>query len=160
MSDEKSLEKLVANVIFGLKLKFGETKITADTIHIVLKEVIELVEQFSCPGEEKKKHVVTIIKVLVTGLIENTEEKRVIFEIIDNKILENTIDLIISASQGKFNINNKKTQKKVSSCMKSFAPIIIDFVMRIIKSTKKKSTNKKSTTIISREVELNVEITN
>ena len=36
-------------------------------------------------------------------------------EIIDKKILENTIELIILASKGKMNLNNKETQKKISS---------------------------------------------
>ena len=133
-NDAPSIQDIVANTIYELKQKFGETRITANTIHVLLREVIELVEHYSCPGSEKREHVVTIVKALVTDLVDNDEEKRIILEMIDKKILENTIDLIILATKGKLNINNKQTQKKVASCCKSFIPILIDTVIHIVNS--------------------------
>jgi len=165
----KTVEEIVANTIYELKQKFGETKITVETVHLVLKEIIEIVEHFSCPGSEKKEHVITILKALVTDLVEDAEEKRIILEMIDKKILENTIDLIISATKGEFNINKKKTQKKVASCMKSTIPIIIDIIMHIVNATKNRKhrskNNKKdeaptrtnNTVIQALEVEVEIE---
>ena len=137
-------EEIIANSIYELKQKFGETKITAETIHLVLKETIELVEDYSCPGSEKKEHVVTIVKALVIDLVEDVEEKRIILEIIEKKILENTIDLIIQATKGKLNINNNATQRKMASCIKTSIVIIIDTVMYILNSTKKSKSKSKS----------------
>jgi len=136
-------EEIIANTIYELKQQFGETKITAATIHLVLKETIELVEHFSCPGPEKKEHVVTIVKVLVTDLVDNEEEKRIILDIIDKRILENTIDLIIAATKGKLNIN-KKTQKKLISCTTSIISIILRTVFHK-KATSEKATSEKAT---------------
>ena len=127
------MQEIIANTIHELNQKFGETRITVETIHLVLKEVIELVEHFSCPGSEKKEHVITIVKALVTDLVDNEDDKRIILEMIDKKILENTIDLIIQATKGNININ-KKTQKKIVSCCKSFIPIVIDTIIYIIRS--------------------------
>ena len=58
-------EERIAQTIHDLKTKWGETKITAGTIHLVLKECMELVEKFNCPGSEKKEHVITIVKEVV-----------------------------------------------------------------------------------------------
>jgi hypothetical protein len=77
------IQILVETTISDLKQRFGETRITANTIHLILKEVIELVEHFSCPGSEKKEHVVTIVKALVNDLVDNENEKRIILEMID-----------------------------------------------------------------------------
>ena len=63
---KKSIEEIVEITIIELKQKFVDTKLKAESIHIVLKEIIELVEHFGCPGSEKKKHV---IKISITKLI-------------------------------------------------------------------------------------------
>ena len=112
-------EERIAQTIHDLKTKWGETKISVSTIHLVLKECMELVENFDCSGAEKKEHAVTIIKEVVKDLVEDEDEERIILALIEKKVLENTIDLIISASKGKFNINNKKTQKKLFSMSKN-----------------------------------------
>jgi len=143
-----TIEKTIANTIYELKLQFGKTKITTDTIHLVLKETIELVEHYSCPGSQKKEHVVTILKALITDLVEDVEEKRILLEIIDKKILENTIDLIIQATKGKLNINNKVTQRKMASCIKSSFIIIIDTVMYIRNSRSRQKSKQKPSPIL------------
>ena len=158
-SNENGITEVVANTIFELKERFGETRITAETIHIVVKEVIELVENFSCTGAEKKEYVITIVKALVNDLVDNDEEKRIILEMIEKKILENTIDLIILATKGELNINNKKTQKKVILCCKSFIPILIDTVMHFLNSLNKNNSKKETKvegehTILASEVQI------
>ena len=138
--EDPQIKEVIATTIFNLKKKFGETKITLATINLVIKDTMELVEHFSCPGKEKKKHVVNIVKALIIDLVEDVEEERILLEFIDKNILESTIDLIISATKGEFNFNNKKTQKKVASCTKSLIPIIIDTIMLIINASKSAKT--------------------
>ena len=166
---QQSIQEIVANTIYELKEKFGETRITANTIHVLLREVIELVDHYSCPGAEKREHVVTIVKALVNDLVDNDEEKRIILEMIDKKILENTIDLIILATKGELNINNKQTQKKVASCCKSCIPILIDTVIHIVNSVneanskrqakrqaKKLAKRQTKNTVVASQVEIEV----
>merc|ERR1712178_463923 len=99
----KQITVLVANTIYDLKQKFGETRITADTIHIVVKEVIELVEKFVISGSEKKKHVIVILKTLVEDLVDDENEKRIITEMIDKKNIR---------KYNRFNyISNKRTTR-------------------------------------------------
>ena len=139
----------MANVINELKTKWGENKITVGTIHLVLKEGMELVEKLDCPGSEKKEHVITVVKAVVVDLVDDENDERIILELIDKKVLENTMDLIVMASKGELNLNKPETQKKLLSCGKTFLPILISIVKKIIaliKSSKKsKKKSNKST---------------
>ena len=108
--------ELIATLLVSLKDRIGATKVSKETIYIILKEAMELVEELNIPGSEKKDNVMAVIKALVNDLVLDGKEKRLIMEVIDNKILENTMDLIVQATKGEFNINNKKTQKQLSEC--------------------------------------------
>ena len=154
---ESITEEKIAGIISDLKTSWGEKKISASTIHLVLKECMEIVENFNNTGVEKKEYVITIIKKVVKDLVENEEEERIILALIDKKVLENTMDLIILASKGKFNINNKKTQKKIVSCFKTTIPLIIDTVIHIIKACKTKP-KKQTQSQSSSKSSINVEI--
>jgi len=112
-SPELTITEKVSLTIHDLKTKFGETKITVSTIHNILKSCIELVDKFNCPGTEKKKYVIFIIKELVNDLVTDENEKKIIIIIIDEQLLENTIDIIIDASKGRLDINNRKNRNKI-----------------------------------------------
>lgn len=107
---------VVADLVVTLKDRIGLTKITANTIHVILKEAMELVEELNIPGSEKKDNVIEVVKCLVNDLVDDADEKKLIIDIIDKNILENTMDLIIKATKGEININNKKTQTQLVSC--------------------------------------------
>ena len=115
LSNNEELETLeiISEIIYKLKSKYGETKITNKSIHLILRETIELVDKIKCNGPQKKKHVITIMKTLISDLVEDENEKNLFISIIENEILENMIDLIIDASRGKININKRRTQKKI-----------------------------------------------
>tara|TARA_A100001011_G_C14314953_1_gene847524 strand:- start:4949 stop:5368 length:420 start_codon:yes stop_codon:yes gene_type:complete len=121
---------IMANLIEKLKEKIGSTKISSQTIHIVLKEAMELVEELNIPGSVKKDNVIKIVKTLVIDLIENEDEEKLILSIIDNNILENTMDLVIKASRGELNLNCRKTQSKIKSCILTTLQIIFSFLKK------------------------------
>ena len=110
-----------------------------NTIHIVLKEAMELVEELNIPGSEKRDNVLRVVKVLVEDLVDNGNEKQLILDIIENNVLENTMDLIIKASKGEININNKTTQKQLTRCFTVGLRIIASFVTACTKKPKDKT---------------------
>lgn len=127
----------IANGIMILKEKFGEEKIKLETIHIILKEVIELVENYtSVSGNEKKETVIIIIKEISDDLIDDGKEKEILMEFIDKKVLNNTIDLIISASKGELNINKKETKEIIITYVKSIIPFLINLFHYLVKAFK------------------------
>ena len=47
------------------------------------------------------------------------------------------MDLIIMASKGEMNLNNKKAQNKLITCCKNFVPVLIKGVIQLIKASKR-----------------------
>ena len=64
-SSLNDLELNIANIVIKLKEKFEIEKIKSDTIHILIKETLELVEEIKVNGSEKKEIVIAIIKELI-----------------------------------------------------------------------------------------------
>jgi DNA-binding ferritin-like protein (Dps family) len=91
----ESLESVVVNTIVEIKSRLGETKIKAETINEILKDTIEIVEKLDVKGDEKREIAVKVIKNLVDDLVDDNDEKKLINDMIDKKILSSTIDLII-----------------------------------------------------------------
>ena len=50
-------EDNIETIITELKSTWKEKQITIETIHLLLKDSMELVDKFNCPGIEKKQHV-------------------------------------------------------------------------------------------------------
>ena len=134
----------ISELVVTLKDKIGLTKISAITIHIVIKEAMELVEEFKIPGSEKKDNVIKIVKTLVNDLVEEGAEKDLINSMIENQLLENTIDLVVSATRGKLNLNNKKTRNKL---ILVFGTVLETVVKIVTICTRKSSTNVESVNV-------------
>ena len=73
------VDKDVINIKDNLKIKLGDTKISISTIHIIIRECIEMLENLNIPGSEKRKHALIIIKTLMDDLSDNKEQHEFIF---------------------------------------------------------------------------------
>ena len=111
------VDKDVVNIKDNLKIKLGDTKISISTIHIIIRECIEMLENLNIPGSEKRKHALIIIKTLMDDLSDNKEQHELMIKILDEHLIENTIDLVIDASRGKLNINTKKNKVLAHGCI-------------------------------------------
>jgi hypothetical protein len=138
----------LASLVNLLKDRVGLTQISSATIHLVLKEAMELVEELNIPGAEKRDNVIKIVKALVIDLVENEEEEKLILSLIEKQVLENAMSLIILASKGGLNLNNKRDQKKVASFFTTCIPVTLNFIFYLVKACKPK---KKSFSAASRD---------
>ena len=120
----KTIEEVIeplhsSDTVSGLlkvKEKLGNTEVKSSTMILIIKYVMETVEDFPKSGSERKDLALSIIKVLVNELSESGE-KTFILETINNGIVSNTIDLIVAATKGELSIN---TVKEVAvSCIPS-----------------------------------------
>jgi hypothetical protein len=88
-----------------LKEKIGDMEITPQTIINVLRFAMEVVEASSAKGEEQKVLVEKLVKqVVVEAPISDFKEKLMI-DMIDEGILGDMTNIIVSASKGELNIN-------------------------------------------------------
>ena len=126
--------ELVMPLVIELKEKLKLTQISTSTIHLVLKEGMELVEKLNIPGSQKQDTVIAIVKAVVQDLVENEEEEKLILSLIDNKVLENTMNLIVLASKGELNLNSKKTHKKLFTVFKTCIPLTMYGILYLVKS--------------------------
>jgi len=140
------------SLVNRLKDRVGLTKISSATIHIVLKEAMELVEELNIPGAEKRDNVVAIVKALVIDLVENEEEEKLIISLIEKQVLENAMSLIILASKGDLKLNNKKDRKKITAFLGSCVPITFNFIFYLVKSCMTKKNTSSAAQETTREI--------
>ena len=136
---ENNNEQLIVDLAEQVKNKVGLTEITTDTIHVVLKEAMELIEELKIPGSEKRDNVLNVVKAVVNDLVKDDMQKQLINDIINNKVLENTMDLIIDASKEKININNKKTQRKIVVLVGNLTSIVLNLITMCLRKPKTES---------------------
>lgn len=132
-SSLNDLELNIANIVIKLKEKFEIEKIKSDTIHILIKETLELVEEIKVNGSEKKEIVIAIIKELINDLVEDEKDKELINEMLNKEIISNTIDLIILASKGKLNLNNEESRETIINYFKNIGPLLLEIIKHILK---------------------------
>ena len=79
--------------------------INSRNITLVIKLAMEIVEASALKGEEQKKLVEKIVrKIVVEAPIEDDKEK-LLLDMIDEGVVGDVIDLVVSASKGELDIN-------------------------------------------------------
>jgi hypothetical protein len=124
-------EKFVHKGIEEVKEKLADIGIKSSTMHLVIKYVIEAVEKFPTTGSARKDLALRIIKDLV-GELPDSSEKEFILETLNNGLIADTIDLIISATKGDLAIN--VVQDVVFTCI----PSCINYFRKRREKNKKK----------------------
>lgn len=127
---DRSFNNTIVYTTVQIKQQLGEKKINAETIHIIIKNVIELVEKVDMKGKIKREIVVKVIQNLVDDIFENEDEKKLINDMIDKQVLSNTIDLIILGTKGKININNLKKNKNLIFYGKKLFALLVSYCKR------------------------------
>ena len=126
---ETSLLEQATNI---LKIKVKNISIKPNTIHLIIKYVMELVEDTPIKGGEQKDFALKIMRELFKDLTEG-EDELVLLKLLDEGTIGNMIDLIVDATNGKLNINT--LIETSSSCITTCLPYCL--------SSKSKSKSKK-----------------
>lgn len=97
-------ENYLESLLKTLKEKLSHVKIRADTLHLIIKYVMELIEDTPIKGIEQKEMALKLIHSLIIDLTENDDEE-VLLSLYNSGTIGNMIDLIVDATKGKLNIN-------------------------------------------------------
>jgi hypothetical protein len=87
-----------------VKEKISVVDIRASTIHLIIKYVIEELDETPLQGTEKKEVALHLIREIVVDLTDGEDEKKLL-AMLDDGTISNLIDLIIDATKGKINVN-------------------------------------------------------
>ena len=87
------------------ELKKRGIVINAKTITIVIKIAMEIVETSQVKGEEQKKLVEKIVRQVVIIAPISDEKEKLLLDMIDEGVVGEVIELVVSATKGEVNIN-------------------------------------------------------
>ena len=101
-----------------LKGRIGEMEINAETIVTVLRFAMEVVEATQLKGEAQKTLVEKLVKQVVIDAPISDDKEKLLLDMVNNGIVGNMADLVVSASKGEVDINS--AVKVASTCCLSF----------------------------------------
>lgn len=108
LNDSKKSKFDIQNVyettLKKLKVKVSAITIRTSTLHLIIKYVMELVEQTPLKGSEQKEMALKLIKALIIDFTEG-EDERVLLQLLDDGTIGNMIDLIVDATKGRLDVN-------------------------------------------------------
>lgn len=105
--DDKSkfdIKNLYEITLTKLKVKVSAISIRSSTLHLIIKYVMELVEQTPLKGSEQKEMALKLIRAVIIDLT-NKEDERVLIQLLDDGTIGNMIDLIVDATRGRLDVN-------------------------------------------------------
>lgn len=107
-------DTLFINTLINVKKNMENVGLNLNTIHIVIKYVMEATEKTPLKGKEQKVFALRIIKEMIENVPDSNEHKKTLLAMYENDSISNTIELIVSASKGELGINNIT---QIGSCL-------------------------------------------
>jgi len=117
-SENSELEnsKVFFDCLKKLHTKFGNQQLSMQTTIKLVRYSMEIVELTEVKGEEQKTLAIALTRKIVVDAPMKDNEKEVVLEMIDNGVIDETIELVVSATRGELTIN------QVQSCAKKSLP--------------------------------------
>ena len=109
-------EHLLTACLDKIKLKIGDTEINPKNIMYVVKIAMEVVELTEVKGKDQKILVNKLIAKLVMDAPIKDAKEKLLLDILDEGIVDEVIELVVSASKGELNLNAVK-DVTTSCCM-------------------------------------------
>ena len=98
------IQNVYETTLAKLKVKVSAITIRSSTLHLIIKYVMELVEQTPLKGSEQKEMALKLIRALIVDFTD-ADDERVLLQLLDDGTIGNMIDLIVDATRGRLDIN-------------------------------------------------------
>ena len=115
------IQNIYEKTLAKLKVKVSAISIRSSTLHLIIKYVMELVEQTPLKGSEQKEMALKLIKALIVDFTEG-EDERVLLQLLNDGTIGNMIDLIVDATKGRLDINT--ALQVTSGCLNRCIPYL------------------------------------
>ena len=119
-TNDESLNELTQELIIQTLDIMVKEKLNLDSkadIVPILRIIMEAIEDKELSGPQQKDLAKLVLQNVINKSTMDDEHKKLCLELIDNGIIENTIDLISDASKGKLKINKKKAKVTILQCL-------------------------------------------
>ena len=117
---QPTMEELHNMTITLLKKRLIDITISLETIHTVIKNIMELTESTPIKGPVQREFALKILREILTALSEDYEQRNLLIQLLDNGTIGNMIDLIVDASRGNLQINmdtNTTINTTITCCL-------------------------------------------
>tara|TARA_Y100000816_G_scaffold289223_1_gene275265 strand:- start:1791 stop:2210 length:420 start_codon:yes stop_codon:yes gene_type:complete len=98
------IQNVYETTLAKLKVKVSAITIRSSTLHLIIKYVMELVEQTPLKGSEQKEMALKLFRALIVDFTD-AEDERVLLQLLNDGTIGNMIDLIVDATRGRLDIN-------------------------------------------------------
>lgn len=119
---EEMIDKATDKVFEVLLEQAKDVGVKKSTIAILIKYVMEAVEDTPLKGAEQKDYALRLIRSLVVELADD-EDKEYLLIAIDSGSISTTIDLVVAATKGELNVN-MVVESAVTSCLPCITGVI------------------------------------
>ena len=99
-------------------LKERNIEVSSKTITQIVKIAMEIVEATKLKGKEQKALVERIVRKIVTDAPLDESKKSIVISMLDEGIVGDVIDLVVSATKGELDINS--VEKVATGCCLAF----------------------------------------
>lgn len=117
------VDELFNESLQELKGRIVDKEVNAATLMIILRVSMEIVEATRLKGANQKELAKRLIRQVVVDAPIADEREKLLLDMIDQNVIENTIDLIVAATRGELDINS--VQEVVKTCCLPFVSKLV-----------------------------------
>lgn len=117
-SSTSSTSVTLQDVVNTVVSRLGGREVSPQTLMVIVKYAMEVVELTKLKGSEQRQMVVDVVKQVVVDAPISDERERLCLDMIESGVLGQTIDLVVDASKGHLDIN--RVASLAENCCFSF----------------------------------------
>lgn len=102
--EKTNINNLYEKILEILKNKVSAISIRPNTVHLLIKYVMESVEYTPLKGSEQKELALKLIRAIIVDFTDGNDEV-VLINLLEDGTISNMIDLIVDATKGRLDIN-------------------------------------------------------
>lgn len=106
INEEDLLNEIYDKLLNKIKVSLPDIKLDHKIIFKILKILLELIDIYEMTGEEKKQLALKVLRKYVDNSNMSDDEKELCNSLITDGTLSETINIIISAARGEFDIKD------------------------------------------------------
>jgi len=117
LSDSPGLFQKCKNKLLN---RLDDVGLTPATLVLVVRYAMEIVELTKLKGRDQKDMAIKLVRAVVVDSNLEESKKNICLHMLDEGVVERTIDLIIDATKGRISVNSQEIMEVASSCCGAF----------------------------------------